>query len=111
MPVMRAMPLAFPDDPPAWRFEEQYLLGPSLLVAPVLAPGGKVQIYLPAGGWYDSSLLPLGHVVQHTAELPAGSALDEIWVFGSPEEDLELPDVYIGRNLSRIPSGVRVRRW
>lgn len=97
MPVMRAMPLAFPDDPQAWGFEEQYMFGPSLLVAPVIAPGGQVRFYLPAGGWYDlwtgerlegprvvertapldqipvlgreGYLLPLGLVVQHTGEL------------------------------------------
>jgi alpha-D-xyloside xylohydrolase len=52
MPVMRAMPLAFPGDRASWAFEEQYLLGPSLLVAPVLRPGGRVRLYLPAGRWW-----------------------------------------------------------
>jgi alpha-D-xyloside xylohydrolase len=53
LPVQRAMALAFPQEPPAWGFETQYLLGPALLVAPVIQPGGQVQVYLPAGGWYD----------------------------------------------------------
>jgi alpha-D-xyloside xylohydrolase len=49
MPVMRAMNLAFPEDPLAWQFEHQYMLGPSLLVAPVIQAGGHVRFYLPAG--------------------------------------------------------------
>lgn len=53
LPVMRAMPLAFPADRVAWSFEEQYLFGPRFLVAPVLRPGGAVTVYLPAGEWVD----------------------------------------------------------
>jgi alpha-D-xyloside xylohydrolase len=53
MPVMRAMPLAFPHDPLSWGFETQYMLGPALLVAPLVAPGGRASVYLPAGEWYD----------------------------------------------------------
>ncbi len=55
LPVMRAMPLAFPDDPAGRTFDEQYMLGPSLLVAPVVRPGGRVRVYLPAGAWFDLS--------------------------------------------------------
>ncbi|HEV2357190.1 MAG TPA: TIM-barrel domain-containing protein [bacterium] len=58
LPVMRAMPLAFPDDRPAAAFDEQYMLGPSLLVAPVVRPGGQARIYLPAGTWFDLSDAP-----------------------------------------------------
>ena len=122
MPVARAMPLAFPRDPCAWSFDTQYMLGPALLVVPVLQPGGKVRLYLPAGGWYDvwngerlegpcllerqmpldqiplygrqGYVLPLGPVVQHTGELIPDS-VEEIWAFGQPDsgQDLHgLPD-------------------
>ncbi len=54
LPVVRSMHLAFPDDPAAASIETQYLFGPSLLVAPVLNPEGRVRVYLPAGQvWYD----------------------------------------------------------
>lgn len=53
MPVMRAMPLVFPEQPLSWHYQTQYMLGPALLVAPVILPGGKVSVYLPAGGWFD----------------------------------------------------------
>lgn len=110
MPVMRSMPLAFPDDRIAWHFEHQYMLGPSLLVTPVIQPGGKVRFYLPAGRWFDiwnqvwaqgpglferempldqipifgreGTILPLGPAVQHTGELKSGLDLEQVWVFG-----------------------------
>jgi len=51
IPVMRAMLLEFPDDPAAATLDRQYLLGESLLVAPVFAEGGAVDYYLPEGRW------------------------------------------------------------
>jgi alpha-D-xyloside xylohydrolase len=51
IPVMRAMPLAFPDDPGCDTLDRQYMLGGALLVAPVLAANGTVDYYLPAGRW------------------------------------------------------------
>jgi alpha-D-xyloside xylohydrolase len=50
-PVLRAMPLEFPDDPGCDTLDRQYMLGPSLLVAPVFTPDGAVDYYLPAGRW------------------------------------------------------------
>jgi alpha-D-xyloside xylohydrolase len=51
VPVMRAMPLEFPDDPGCDTLDRQYMLGGSLLVAPVFTPDGTVDYYLPAGRW------------------------------------------------------------
>ena len=50
-PVMRPMQLEFPDDPAVGHLDRQYLLGPSLLVAPVFSASGEVEYYLPAGRW------------------------------------------------------------
>ncbi|HET7537892.1 MAG TPA: alpha-xylosidase [Candidatus Didemnitutus sp.] len=50
-PVMRAMQLEFPSDPACDTLERQYLLGGSLLVAPVLSEDGSVDYYLPSGRW------------------------------------------------------------
>lgn len=61
LPVMRAMVLAFPDDPACATLDRQYLLGDSLLVAPVFREDGRVQVYVPAGTW--TSLLT-GEVVE-----------------------------------------------
>jgi len=60
LPVMRAMPFEFPEDPLAASFDEQYMFGPAMLVAPVVRAGGLVRVYLPPGGWFDLSEEPLG---------------------------------------------------
>jgi len=49
--MMRAMLLEFPDDPACQALERQYMLGPSLLVAPVFSEEGDVSFYLPDGKW------------------------------------------------------------
>ena len=49
-PLMRAMMLEFPHDPACLTVDRQYLLGPSLLVAPVFADDA-VDYYVPAGRW------------------------------------------------------------
>lgn len=54
VPLMRALPLAFPDDAAARDYPYQYLFGPALLVAPVVAPDRETwSVYLPPGTWYD----------------------------------------------------------
>ncbi|HWA86103.1 MAG TPA: alpha-xylosidase, partial [Opitutus sp.] len=51
VPMMRAMALEFPDDPACDTLDRQYMLGDSLLVAPVFTEDGAVDYYLPAGRW------------------------------------------------------------
>jgi len=54
LPLMRAMALAFPEDPTARGLDDQYMLGDALLVAPILEPGtSERRVYLPAGEWFD----------------------------------------------------------
>jgi alpha-D-xyloside xylohydrolase len=50
-PLLRPMILEFPDDPACTDLDRQYLLGDSLLVAPVFSEDGEVSYYLPAGRW------------------------------------------------------------
>ena len=51
-PVQRAMVLEFPDDRTTHYLDRQYMLGPSLLVAPVFVPLGETsEYYLPQGRW------------------------------------------------------------
>jgi len=51
VPVLRAMPLEFFGDPACDYLDRQYMLGGSLLVAPVFDAGGEVSYYLPKGRW------------------------------------------------------------
>jgi alpha-D-xyloside xylohydrolase len=53
MPVLRAMTLAFPDDPNTYDKDLQFMLGPWFLVAPIVTRSGKRTVYLPEGKWYD----------------------------------------------------------
>ncbi|MFL7791956.1 MAG: TIM-barrel domain-containing protein, partial [Anaerolineae bacterium] len=50
-PMMRAMMLEFPDDPTCDTIDRQYMLGDSLLVAPVFSYDGDVTYYVPQGRW------------------------------------------------------------
>jgi alpha-D-xyloside xylohydrolase len=117
MPVMRAMPLAFPRDALTKGFETQFMCGDAVLVAPIVAPGGQVEIAFPAGAWFDLNTrqripggrvlryratldrfpvfgregfaLPLGRAVQHTGEIDRGQPLEQLWLFGKPAQPLE----------------------
>ena len=51
IPMMRAMTLEFPDEPACDTLDRQYLLGGSLLVAPVFSQEGRVSYYVPEGRW------------------------------------------------------------
>ncbi len=54
VPLMRALCFDWPDDPRIWDFPYQYMLGDSLLVAPVVEPGlAESLVYLPPGSWTD----------------------------------------------------------
>ncbi|HYR01539.1 MAG TPA: glycoside hydrolase family 31 protein, partial [Casimicrobiaceae bacterium] len=112
LPVMRAMPLAFPRDALTRGCETQFMCGDALLVAPIVGAGGEVEIALPPGAWYDLNTrerlaggcvilyrapidqfpvfgregfaLPLGRAVQHTDEIDAERPLEQVWLFGKP---------------------------
>jgi alpha-D-xyloside xylohydrolase len=108
---MRAMCLAFAHDRLAWPFEEQFLCGDCLLIAPVKRPGGAVDVYLPRGDdWIDLDsgarhaggtllrmqvaldtlphfgrvgyALPLGTQVRRADDIDWSAPLDEAWLFG-----------------------------
>jgi alpha-D-xyloside xylohydrolase len=114
LPVQRSMALAFPSDPIAQAWDTQYLLGPSLLVAPVVRPGNETQVYLPEGdAWWDLNtgwryeggttwtvevgldtlplfgreghMLCLGPTAHHSGDFNSARILDEVWMFGMPE--------------------------
>ena len=51
IPAMRSMVLEFHGDPAVEQLDRQYMLGDSLLVAPIFNEEGDVTYYLPAGQW------------------------------------------------------------
>ena len=52
-PMLRPMVFEFVDDPAAAPLDRQYMLGPGLLVAPVMRADGVAEFYVPAGRWTD----------------------------------------------------------
>ena len=55
VPMMRPMVLEFTKDPACRYLDQQYMLGESLLVAPVFREDGKCEYYLPKGVWTEYS--------------------------------------------------------
>ncbi|MBZ2197418.1 glycoside hydrolase family 31 protein [Occultella gossypii] len=79
-PVMRALFHEFPDDPAAWDVADQFLFGPDLLVAPVLAAGARSRpVYLPGGAdWTD---LHTGEVHHGGQRIEVDAPIEVIPVF------------------------------
>ena len=91
-PMLRAMMLEFPNDPACDYLDLQYMLGDSLLVAPVFSHDGCVSYYVPEGHWtnllngnviegprwvreiHDFLSLPL--LVRPNSVIPTGSRID-----------------------------------
>ncbi len=53
IPVLRPMFMEFPEDRACEVLDRQYMLGDSLLVAPVFKESGDVEYYLPDGKWVN----------------------------------------------------------
>jgi len=53
IPIMRHMALEFPNEPNVHTLDEQFMIGPDILVAPILVEGARTKtIYFPHGIWY-----------------------------------------------------------
>ena len=77
IPMMRSMLLEYPEDRNVWNLSTQYMLGSSLLVAPVFDQP-KHHIYLPKGSWID---LETGHRVTGGDWLVYPKQIDAIPLF------------------------------
>ena len=74
-PLMRPLFLEFPKDQITFNLEDEWLLGRDLLAAPVLNPGGKRTVYLPAGVWWDFNS---DEMIRGPVELNVSASLDTI---------------------------------
>ncbi len=77
-PVMRPLVMEFPTDTTVANMTDEWLLGKGLLAAPLLNPGGKRNVYLPAGTWYDYFN---GDVIAGPKTIAVDKQLDEIPVY------------------------------
>jgi alpha-D-xyloside xylohydrolase len=89
IPPMRPLFLGHPDDPAAWDVEDEFLLGPDLLVAPVLHAGARSRtVYLPAGtDWVDPRT---GATHAGGTTIEAAAPLDTVPVFVRAGADVPL---------------------
>lgn len=53
VPMMRPMFVEFPEDRACETLDKQYMMGDSLMVAPIFKESGEVEYYLPSGKWYN----------------------------------------------------------
>ncbi len=77
-PIMRPLFWEFADDPVTYEIVDQFLLGSSILVAPVLQPGARERlVYLPGTAWYD----PWSHTLLSRGWHQVDAPLDRLPVF------------------------------
>lgn len=78
LPLCRPLYLAYPEDEEAYGVGTQFMLGDRILVAPVVEPGGKRSVYLPAGGWWERST---GQFYPESTHLNLFAGLNQIPLF------------------------------
>jgi alpha-glucosidase len=115
-PSMRPLVWSYQHDPVAAACGDQFLLGPFLMVAPVLRQGAVARsVYLPEGVWFDfwtgrrqvgpghrvaeapldrlplyvrgGAILPMADLRQHTSGPPEGRINLHLWPGGTGELD------------------------
>lgn len=105
VPIMRALGYEFPNDPQAWAQDQEFMVGPDVLAAPVTADRAEsdgaagdptpVQVYLPAGQWID---LYSGQVVSGGQTITRMTSLDELPLYmragGAIGFNARTPDIW-----------------
>lgn len=72
LPPFRALVMDYPDDPNTFGIDDAYMMGESLLVAPLVAGETGRSVYLPAGRWHcywTNEMYEGGTAYQITADL------------------------------------------
>ncbi len=107
-PILRPLLYHFPNEPQTYQIQDQVMLGPSLMAAPVYRPGVQCRaVYLPSGVWYNwwtgeqhqgpgyiladaplermpmfvpaGAIIPMGPVMQYTDERPLDALTVRVW--------------------------------
>ena len=119
VPILRTVGYNYPDDQQAWAQDQEVMLGPDLLAAPVTSERAEsdgaagnptpVDVYLPRGNWvdlYSGQVVPGGRTITRNTTLDefplylrAGGAIGfnartpDIWPDGWGTDDLSKPDL------------------
>lgn len=113
------MAMHFPSDPAVQEMTLQWMVGPSLLVAPCLSEDNSTSVYLPAGTWFQwgsastlvgpqqlaltnlplaaapvyvraGAIVPLAPLVQYSDALPGGPL--QVHVYGGTDAQFQLSE-------------------
>ncbi|MCF2137177.1 MAG: glycoside hydrolase family 31 protein [Candidatus Thorarchaeota archaeon] len=78
-PIMRPLAMEFADDPKIYSLDTQFMVGPFIMVAPVLEEGAiSREVYLPQGTWYSFQ----DHAIIHgPTTITVNAAIDQIPIF------------------------------
>ncbi|WP_410512795.1 glycoside hydrolase family 31 protein [Paenibacillus sp. BR2-3] len=113
-PMMKALVLDYLNDPNVANLQDQWMFGPSLLVAPVHVPGAiSRSVYLPDGIWHDwnsGNKFTGGQTIQYSAPLatiPVFVKEGSIVPVGKDKNyDGEVVDDFINLKVYPLASGV-----
>jgi alpha-glucosidase len=90
-PIVRHLILNFPDDPGSRGISDEYMIGDSLLVAPVIEEGATARaLYLPPGVWYD---VWTGTRYEGGRDIEVPAPLDTIPVFNRGADRTDLREI------------------
>ena len=80
MPVARSLAINYTFDEKVywWKYQNEYLFGDNLLVAPVSCNQAAARVYLPEGGWYR---LSSGEFYKGSSEVTVDAPLNDLPVF------------------------------
>lgn len=89
--LMKPLAYVWPADPATHAIWDEYLFGPAFLVAPLTAPGGRRQVYLPEGIWHEFADPTRAYVGGRTIEvtapferIPVFVRANSLYVTGAP---------------------------
>lgn len=114
-PIVRPMVLEFQQHEQAWQYDLQFMLGDSLLVAPNTSGEATMDVWLPAGNWYDydskqlvkgnrviSVEAPLGKLPMYVKEGAVIPRRDPALSTAFINKEKLIFDVYTGGSSSRM---------
>jgi len=80
LPVARSLSINFMNDERIWwwKYQEEYMFGDNILVAPVSCKQDFARVYFPEGGWYRFSS---GEFYHGSQEVNVSAPLDDLPVF------------------------------
>jgi len=75
LPVVRALVIDYPNDAQTAAIDDQFMFGPSLMVAPMIEGQRSRSVYLPAGDWFDFFT---GEKLAGVRKIEVAKSLDEM---------------------------------